>query len=337
MRKNNKLVKLSATVLFALILLTSCSGGSSKKERATLMTIGEYDVSYEIYRYALLNAKDERDGKKEEFWDTVDDREAVENEIRASALSALKSLYAVLAAADKYGIKLDDQIIKDKVSSKIAKDKEQYGGKADFAKALLASHMNESVYEFLLGVQFCQDELYYAMLKNGAISSDKEYIMSMLQSDELIRVKMVLVKFDSDGDGIEDGSREDKLNTANKVLELAKGGEDFDTLVADYGNDMFMFNNPDGYYMMRGIYFMEFEDAAFSLAEGEVSSVIETPAGYAVLKRFAKDPSYIEENYDKLASDYAACIFSLEIESMLDKLEVKTLDMYDKYSFSDIK
>ena len=197
--------------------------------------------------------------------------------------------------------------------------------------------MNKSVIGFLYGVQYCQDELYYAMIKSGDISTDREYIMSLINSDAFIRIKQVLIKFDVDDDGRDDGDREEKRALAEQVLDLAKSGADFDSLVQTYGNDIYMFNNPDGYYIIRGANYTEFEDAAFALEIGGISDIVETPVGYSIIMRFEKDDGYIEKNYDSLASDYAASVFSLKIESMIDTLDTVTTDAFARYSFSDIK
>ena len=333
------IIKAAALFLICLLVFTACapSGESSKKERTTMMTVGGYEVSYELYRYALRNAEDTYVAANGALPENETERSKAEAEIRDSALGAIKNMFAVLAACDKYDIHIDDQLIKDKVTSRVALEKEEYDSEKSFLSALTAAHMNKSVFSFLTGVQYCQDELYYAMIKAGDISIDEDYIKSVINSDEFIRVKQVLIKFDVDDDGRDDGKHEERYATAEKVRALAAAGEDFDSLVMTYGNDMFMFNNPDGYYMIRGVNYTAFEDAAFALSIGEISPVVETPVGYSVIMRFEKDPAYIESHYESLASDYAASVFSLTIEGMIGSLDVKTADAYEKYGFSDIK
>ena len=55
---------------------------------------------------------------------------------------------------------------------------------------------------------------------------------------------------------------------AVEILELVNKGEDFDALIKEYGGDLFLFNNDDGYYISRGNYYKAFEDTAFSLEVG---------------------------------------------------------------------
>lgn len=339
MKKRSFLIMIAAVLLVGATVLTSCTdnGESSKKEREILMTLGSFDVSYEIYRYALLNSADSYIAENGELPESGEAREEAEAVIRKNALGALKNMYAVLAACSEYSISIDDQLIKDKVTSKIALDAEEYADEKQFSEAIKKAHMNKSVLKFLYGVQYCQDELYYAMIKAGDISTDKEYIMSLIQSDAFVRIKQVLIKFDIDDDGHDDGNREDKRALAEQVLAMAKGGSDFDMLVSTYGNDIYMVNNPDGYYIIRGVNYVQFEDAAFALEIGGISDIVETPVGFSIIMRLPKGDAYIKDNYDSLASDYAASVFSLKIESMIDTLDVKTTEAFNKYPFSEIK
>ena len=59
-----------------------------------------------------------------------------------------------------------------------------------------------------------------------------------------------------------------------QILNLVNKGEDFDALIKEYGGDLFLFNNDDGYYISRGNYYKAFEDTAFSLEVGETSDII---------------------------------------------------------------
>lgn len=293
------------------------------------MTIDGFEVPYELLRYALLNTKDDIDGRKDSFWETVADKDALVDKIFSDAIDTLKNRYAVISLAKDYGISMDDQLIKDKITNAVSITRNQYESDKAYVAALEKEHMNHSVYSFLVGLEYCNEELYYAMVNKGDITNDTKEIKAIVESDEFIRIKQVLIKFDSDGDGKEDGSREEKYARACNILQLAKSGTNFEDLIEEYGQDMSMFNNPDGYYMTRGSDYIEFENAAFSLEIGEISEIVETPVGYSIIKRYQKEADYIEDNLQKLSYYYASCQFSLALEAKLAKLDVKTTDAYN--------
>ncbi len=76
---------------------------------------------------------------------------------------------------------------------------------------------------------------------------------------------------------------------ADAVLEQLKGGADFNALAAQYDpntrGDLGWF--PKGYLLEPKI-----EEAAFSLAVGDYSNVIQTDAGYSIIKVLEREPSH---------------------------------------------
>lgn len=77
----------------------------------------------------------------------------------------------------------------------------------------------------------------------------------------------------------------DDEETAKTVYEKAIAGEDFDALIAEYGNDPGMEQNPDGYVFTTGEMVPEFEKGAFELEVEKISEPIKTAYGYHVIKK----------------------------------------------------
>ena len=117
------------------------------------------------------------------------------------------------------------------------------------------------------------------------------------------RVKHILTKLsDEDTAAIEalrkdgkddeaDKLREEKLKgikaKAEEVLAKVKAGEDFETLLKEYGEDPGMESeeNKDGYTMARDASMRkEFLEASFGLKEGETSDLVATDNGYHIIK-----------------------------------------------------
>lgn len=72
---------------------------------------------------------------------------------------------------------------------------------------------------------------------------------------------------------------------AQSLLDSLKAGADFATLAKKYSNDPGSATlGGDLGFVKRGVFYPEFEAAAFSLGENEYSDVIETPVGFHIIQ-----------------------------------------------------
>lgn len=94
-----------------------------------------------------------------------------------------------------------------------------------------------------------------------------------------------------------DASAEERANTratATDILTRIRAGEDFATLAKTYSEDTA--TAPQGGdlgFFTRGRMVKPFEDAAFTLAAGEVSDLVETPFGLHIIKVEANEPEQV--------------------------------------------
>jgi peptidyl-prolyl cis-trans isomerase SurA len=108
---------------------------------------------------------------------------------------------------------------------------------------------------------------------------------------EEIRAQHILLSVKPDAQG------EDTLKAYNKALDLirrAKAGESFDSLAIKYSEDKSAAtNHGDIYYFTGGQMLKEFENAAYSMKVGEISSVpARTAFGYHVIKVLDRQPAH---------------------------------------------
>ncbi len=302
--------------VFLLVLpLAGCASGGK-----TLLRIEDpsFSVSYDLVRYVLLSLI-EKENRASEDWTDGE----IEN-LKSEAIEVIRQYYGVLSLSTRYGIDPEDETFRKVAEQQIDAQIQEYGSRAAFLDALKQNFMTLDVFRFFEICRQVQDELYYAMLRSGTIQTDEAVLDSVIHSDELVRVKQILIDPD------EYSSREEAYAAALSVLEKAKGGEDFDRLVNTYGKDLYMFNNPDGYYLFRGVWYRTFEETAFSLAIGEISDIIETPAGYSILLRLEKDEAYLTKNFKSLCDDYYDSAFSLAIEKESARLTVQRTEDFDR-------
>lgn len=103
-----------------------------------------------------------------------------------------------------------------------------------------------------------------------------------------------------------------------EILSMAKNGEDFDALVAEYNEDPGMNTYTGGYYFGEGQMVQEFEDATKALAENEISDIVETPYGYHIILRLPLDDESIatSDKFSELAYTDFDAFFTQKIEEI---------------------
>lgn len=120
-------------------------------------------------------------------------------------------------------------------------------------------------------------ELYYKQHING-------------ERDSLIKLDIqyiYLSTYKRNSEKLESLSKEEKdniLKKAENVLIEAKSGQDFTELVKQYCDDKELVERNGREIISKGMHGAEFESAAFSLNEGEISDLITTEYGYCIIK-----------------------------------------------------
>ena len=84
----------------------------------------------------------------------------------------------------------------------------------------------------------------------------------------------------------------EKKNQAAQILELAKSGEDFSELAKQYSEGPSGPRGGDLGSFTRGRMVKPFEDAVFSLNEGDISDIVETQFGFHIIKLDKIEPAH---------------------------------------------
>lgn len=325
---------ITAGLLSLSLLFSGCSKtdlSSTKEELTPVMNIGGYEVPYELYRYVAMNYKNEYEAGLDEaaaaeLW-LGDEGKTCLEALEASTVNTLKSLYVTLSLAETYNLTPDSTLINETVSTRMDEIYESYENDMDaYLASLEPFYMNDSVYRFLTQDAVLTEELFYAMLNNGDILAEEDALRAKIESDEFIRVKQILIAADNGN------TPEDNRALAEKAYAELKKGADFDAMIDKYGEDLYMFNNPDGYYIIRGNRWEAFEDAAFSLDVGEFSEVVETEAGFSILMRYEKESSYMNTHFDALCQEYFDAAYNALLQEHLATITVSPLPALENYT-----
>ncbi len=325
-----KLIPKIASLALALIFIAAALFSCATQNGAIVMKLGGFDVRYDMYRYAVLS---EKESMKILYGDGIFDGKGTDErkkELSDRTLEYLRNVYAVPALAADYGIKADDKVIKALVERRRESDVNAYGSEDALKEEMKKNNVTDEVYNLMTSFTVMEEELFSAMKREGDIDTDPSHVREYLLGDDCVCVLEVLISFEKHG---EDEAR----RLAGEVREKALAGEDFYELVMEYGENIDMFNNPDGYYIMRGLRNRDLEDAAFSLSEGEVSGVIASPRGFSVLMRREKNEEFIDRHFKTLSEDCCRSVFALAKNKKAAELTLETTKTYGKLDVWKIK
>lgn len=320
--------KIAVTLAVMMLFL----GGCNREIKITtgLSRDEIFKISGEIRPLAemtlvLVNEKNKYEeylGK--EIWDRTFDDISLENEIKDKVKNQVIELSAIHLMAEKDGIKLNDS---EKETLQQAADA-YFSGLSDEEKETL-NVTEENVYH-LYEEMYLTDKYYEAKTGGG----EKEI------SDEDARVIQVMYIYFKTGDRdihgtvtpYEESVLKEIQSRAESVLARVNQGGDFQSLAAAESDDS-EYKCTFG----RGTMDENFEKAAFSLADGENSDLVQTEGGYYIIKCV---DDYLEreteENKQAMKEKYKSEAFKEIYQPFLEKQNVEFNNkVWDKISVSE--
>ncbi|HAV63005.1 MAG TPA: hypothetical protein DCY13_11645 [Verrucomicrobiales bacterium] len=141
--------------------------------------------------------------------------------------------------------------------------------------------------------------------------------LARFEMPERVRAAHVLLATKSpDGEDISDEAKKAKLETARKVLERAKKGEDFAALAKEFSEDPGSKDTGGEYTFPRGQMVPEFEKTAFAMEPGQVSELVTTQFGYHIIKLHEKLPAQVQP-FNEAETNIKAFLGRQELQRML--------------------
>ncbi|MDY5627440.1 MAG: peptidylprolyl isomerase [Clostridia bacterium] len=188
---------------------------------------------------------------------------------------------------------------------------EQYGaqgGASDaFSQLLNALGYSDESYKRVQEMSYIKSKL---IQKNSALYAPKgdeiaEYYAANKEQFKYDGLKAKHILFSTvkaDGSDMSESEIKKVENKAYEVYNKIKNGGDFDALMNQYSEDPGLSQNPDGYTFTKGDMVKEFEDAAYNLDVGKVSTPVKSAYGYHIIKVVDKI-DYIDAS-DSSAENY---------------------------------
>ena len=325
--------KALAVAMAAVLLLLTLAGcntndptGSSylnvdgqPVDAAYVMKIDGEEISPEIFRFYYLPIRDSYESNGADLTD-----ETVQQQLMEEATNTLLQYHcAISKVAQELGISLTDEET-ESVKQTIESNKAQFESEEAYQAALDDIYATDASYlTYMLNYQLYQKIINYLETDSGSeYYVDDETLLSKVH-DNYVHVKHILVLCEEDDD------EEERLAFAQELLERARGGEDFDSLISEYGEDPGMTTNPDGYYFTKDdSYVQEFKDASFALEENAISEPVKTDYGYHIIQRLPIDDEYVKENRSTFLSDELYEAYGKLIEEATASLSIEYADAY---------
>ncbi len=290
-----------------------------------MLTVEGYGLSYSELRYYLLSEAEVRGGIAD--MSAEEAREWVDQTVIPDLLFSR----AAASIAQEYEVDLTKTERK-ALTDYIAQMKEQ---DSDGYRQLLSERfLTDDLYAFIA----LQDQLiskllsYYTDEATSPIQASDQVIEACAENGQMIHIKHILIKNDAGEDP------EENRALAERLRKELDAGADFDQLMQEYSEDPESEKEPDGYYIFRYEMDPAFEQAAFALAEGQLSAVTRVSAdsytGYHIILRQAIDENFVSENINTLRTNYMTSCFYRDLQTRAQQLTVEYSEQYQALDLS---
>jgi len=279
--ENNNDVSIEGNISFDEALANiSKIEAESELDNEVLLTVEGVPVSAAVVRYANIACR-------QSYGVTNDADEATLEEINKEIDDFYRLNAAIVKLNREYNIPVTAEEYNQQVVAYIEEGKAMHGDKYEMIVTDYMFKTPHYVAEdalFTVGYVHLYDQLFGP---NG-VSEKKQEILAQLKEDEYICAKHILIAFPEDIEKDEEGNvlesaKAETLAKATEVLAKVDAGEDFDALIAQYGEDPGVQTQPDGYVFTKGQMVAPFEEAAYALEVGAHSGLVETTYGYHII------------------------------------------------------
>ncbi|MBQ7359126.1 MAG: peptidylprolyl isomerase [Lachnospiraceae bacterium] len=317
-------IKIVSLLLVVMLLATAC-GEAGNGTKVVLTTGFKKDEVFRIETAScslpeimvyLTNTQNQYEsvyGK--EIWEADLEGETLEENVKETVLARIAQVKSMNLLAESRGValSLDEQEAAAKAAERY------YTSLSDKEVELLGitQEMLQSMYQEYALAQKVYQQIIHDI--NPEISDDEA---------RTIVVQHILIKtYTTDGTGkrveYTEHAKAQAYEKAQEILALAlEGKQEFEALISKYSEDPIA-----RYSFGKGEMDPDFEAAAFDLAGGEISQVVESEFGYHIIKCISTfDREETDLNKIKIVEQRRKEVFGLEYDAFVDKLTRKLND-----------
>jgi peptidyl-prolyl cis-trans isomerase C len=174
--------------------------------------------------------------------------------------------------------------------------KKQFSNEDEFKKWLSLNKLSEDSFKSQFKEEMTIQQLVDKKFADKITVSDEETKTfynsnpEYFKKPEQVKASHILIKADPKADEAQRAQARKKIE---EVQQRLKKGEDFAALAKEFSQCPSSAQGGDLGYFGRGQMTKPFEDAAFAMAPGEVSNIVETDFGFHIIKTVDKKPASV--------------------------------------------
>ncbi len=300
-----------------------------------VMRLGDNTASAELYAFWLgrecENLESAYGIDVEAKWDEeIEAGKTLREFIHEDVLDLLKQQLVLENLAKEYDVAITDEDAA-AISARRAEYVAQYG-EDGYRAELYKLGVDEESYERLSRTDYLYSALYQAYLTPGsALYADDDVLRAYAVSEGWVTADhILLMTVDSKTRApLDQDAVAQKRAQAEELLAQLRASDDMPALFAQladrYSEDTGRQTYPEGYTFTHGTMVSEFDEAAHTLKEGELSDIVETQYGYHIILR---KPLDVEEAVGSVRAEYFEVFFlsayqnaETELAPAADKLD----------------
>ena len=266
---------------------------------ADVLSVGDNSASADLYAFWLGSTCSQLDqllrqytGEGLDLGGTLPSGVSVLDYVKDDAIRTVKQQLVLENMARQYGVTLTEENL-----SALAQQRAQYveamGSEDAYRAELNKLGLRSETYDRILSSDYLYTGLYELFSTPGsALAPTEDQLVDLAAEEGFISADHILIMTvdPATGQPLDDDIVARKRATAEDLLAQLRASDDpaalFAALADEYSEDTGRASNPNGYTFNENSGFVtEFTDAAYALAEGEISDIVESMYGYHILLR----------------------------------------------------
>lgn len=297
-----------------------------------IMTIDGKPVSAEEYAYFFVYGGSYWNSMMSAYgmsWSDMFTEDEFNERVREMAENQILQQRATVQLFDKYNLHLTRAQIEEGLAMK-QQSIDSLGGYQAFLDQLANVGLTEQIFDNQMFYSLAYDRVNEYLFGEGGAYQTPLADLRAYMDENYLCAKHVLISAET----------ENAAELAKEVAERAAAGEDFDALIAEYGEDPGMLTNPDGYVFTEGDMVDEFYQGTLALGMNEISEPIASSYGWHIIQRLPIGDDFIELNrasieqmmevytVDDLLDDRIAAMNIERNEEMISSITLDTVSDY---------
>lgn len=312
---SRKVIFLAVSISLMLILFACSKGDKFTDENVPLDVVGKvgneniYASEFMYYLNEQKNMMEEEAGiadkstnEKKKFWNEKEGNSTRKQNLIDQTFSNLTELKTLLMSAKRDNVELSKDEL-DGISQHIDEFiKNEGNGNIEEAERVMKEKNGVTIdeyrrmYEEYTLAYFIYLTTYPSSIKISDDELKEEYEKNKDKYHKVV-VKHVLISTnDENKQPLPEDKVAEKKILAEQILQRAKAGEDFESLVEQYSEDMGSKDKGGEYTFGRGQMVKEFEEWAFSAKEGDIG-LVRSEFGFHIMK-FIRNATFEDKKID---------------------------------------